>query len=74
MLPLNTKTAPKVMYSALLGSLDLCETAFVTGLEVSTGARLAVASRPSLSLVATSVCDRVQEGLRANTLFILLIV
>ena len=62
------------MYFQLLGSLALCETASVTGSAFSTGARLAVASGPSLSLVATSVCDRVQKGLRANTLDILLIV
>ena len=41
------------MYSELLGSLASCETASVTGSAVSTGAILAIASGPSLSLVAT---------------------
>ena len=58
------------MYSELVKSLDL----FETGWAVLAGARLAVALGPSLSLFATSVCDRVQESLRANSLSVLLIV
>ena len=62
------------MYSELLGSLTLCETPSVTGSAVSTGARLAVDSGPSLFLDATSVCDWKWEGLRAKSLFILLLI
>ena len=53
------------MYSLLREFLILCETA--SGSEVSTGARLAVASEQFLSLV----CDRVREGLRVYFLSVL---
>ena len=59
-----------MMYSELLGSIALCETTSVTGSTVSTGAKLAIASGPSLSLGDTSVYDQVREVLRANTLYI----
>ena len=55
----NLKNYVLVMYSELLGSLTLCETASVTGSVVSTGVVLAVASGQPLYLVAISVCDRV---------------
>ena len=61
------------MYFKLLGSQALRESTSVAVSAVLTGARFAIASGPSLSLVDISVCDRFREGLRANTLLILLI-
>ena len=49
------------MYSALIWSLTLCETASATGSAVSTGVKFALASEQSWFLVYPSFCNRKQE-------------